>query len=110
VTDYAEIRGAPADPFFALRAWCRGEQAGIAQAAISDAVAVETEAQLLFAFAALGVGPREAEVIFDVALTDVRIHAPELDGVQRRAVAARLVLLHLGRWLDRQRGSNLEAA
>ncbi|MBI3206674.1 MAG: hypothetical protein HYZ29_34375 [Myxococcales bacterium] len=94
--DYAEIRSTSDDPLHALRAYCRGEQAGIARAVREDYVAALATCEAIDAMRAAGIAHLQAQAILDWAEHDARFDAPGLDGPSLRALAAirvrRLVL------------------
>lgn len=102
--DYSEIRSTLDDPLHALRAYCRGEQAGIARAVVEDYVAVQAMANAIEALHLAGVAQDEAQALLEWAEHEASLDAPGLDAPLQRALAAirlrrlvmRAVLLRIG--------------
>lgn len=94
--DYSEIRSTPDDPLHALRAYCRGEQAGIARTVVEDYVVALTALDALETMRVAGIADSQAQAIQRWAEHEARLDAPELDAPLQRALAAirvrRLVL------------------
>jgi hypothetical protein len=81
----------------ALRAYCRGLQAGAVRAAEVDELAARYEAAALRACELAGAAPRIAQQWLDLALSQALELRPGADLVLVRAVAARLLLLTVHR-------------
>lgn len=86
--DYAEIRGTPADPLHAVRAYARGVQAGIARAITEDYAAAAAELDALEACRLADLPLKASHEMLELARAEARAEAPGLDVVQQRVFAA----------------------